>query len=165
MRHKVRRHHVHGGMGTHTTSRRRILAVVVIVAGIAFGLGGLSGWVVRALTTAEKVSAPDTTLVTARNFRVIRVIDGNTFEIQYDGEPTLARLDAVDAPLLSEPGGQEAREALAHWIEKRTVRIIFPAERKRDAQGRLVVRVKLKDDDLTDVGEKLRQREQPTTRP
>ena len=79
--------------------------------------------------------------ITADTFRVERVIDGDTFVIRYDGEPTSVRLYGFDAPEPNEPGGRSAAADLRDMIEGRTVRLVFPARRKRDNFGRLLARV------------------------
>lgn len=76
--------------------------------------------------------------VTARTFKVLRVVDGDTFVMRYDGEPTYVRLFGVDAPESREPGGAAAMAALRRVIDGRLVRIEFSGRRKRDNFGRLV---------------------------
>ncbi len=83
----------------------------------------------------------------ARTFRVIRVIDGDTFVIEYDGEPTSVRLLGYDAPEPNEPGGAEATARLRELIDGKIVRLEFAeparpgAAYKRDHFGRLLARV------------------------
>ena len=78
---------------------------------------------------------------TARTFRVVRVIDGDTFVVEYDGEPTSVRLWGFDAPEPREPGGEEATAGLREMIDGKVVRLEFPGDRKRDNFGRLLARV------------------------
>lgn len=78
--------------------------------------------------------------VTARTFRVLRVVDGDTFVIRYDGEPTYVRLFGVDAPEPRDSGGPAAMAVLRRMIEGRSVRIEFSGRRKRDNFGRLLCR-------------------------
>ena len=89
--------------------------------------------------------------ITADTFRVLRVIDGDTFVIRYDGEPTSVRLWGFDAPELGDPGGPQAADRLRAAIDDRTVRLAFPAARKRDNFGRLLARVYADGVDLADV--------------
>jgi len=79
--------------------------------------------------------------ITARDFEVERIIDGDTFVVQYDGEATSVRLFGIDAPELRTPDGPAAREALAAMVSGRVVRLEFPGPRKRDSFGRLLARV------------------------
>ena len=80
----------------------------------------------------------ETRVITARRFEVVRVIDGDTFRIMYDGEETSVRLVGIDAPERRQPGGPAATAALRKMIDRRTVRIEFPCKRKRDNFGRLL---------------------------
>ena len=86
-------------------------------------------------------SPPPTTEITQRDFRVLRVIDGDTFTGWYDGEETSVRLAAFDAPAPGEEGGPEAKAALEKLILGKVVRLEFPGPRKRDHFGRLRARV------------------------
>jgi micrococcal nuclease len=79
--------------------------------------------------------------VQTRTFAVRRIIDGDTFVIRYDGEPTSVRILGIDTPERGEPGFIEARERLARQIEGRVVRLSFDGPRKRDAFGRLLATV------------------------
>jgi len=90
--------------------------------------------------------------VTARAFDVLRIIDGDTFVIMYDGEPTPVRLWGIDAPEAGEPEGEKATHALRDLMEGKTVNILFPAPRKRDNFGRLLCTVYV---DGLDVGQEL----------
>lgn len=85
-------------------------------------------------------------------FPVIRIIDGDTFTIRYDGEQTSVRIHGIDAPELRASGGDEARAALAALVEGRAVVLTFPEARKRDNFGRLLAVVHV---DGVDVGAEL----------
>ena len=93
--------------------------------------------------------------ITARTFTVDRIIDGDTFEIRYDGEPTSVRLFGIDAPEIRDPGGAEAKAELARLILTRKVRLQFPGKRKRDNFGRLLARVYV---DGIDIGAEMVKR-------
>ena len=76
-------------------------------------------------------------------YRVLRVIDGDTFTIHYDGEETRVRIADIDAPEIfgkAEPGGPESKAALEKLIAGRSVRLEF-GDHKRDHYGRLLARV------------------------
>lgn len=89
--------------------------------------------------------------VTADTFAVIRIIDGDTFVIHYDGEPTSVRLYGFDAPERNEPGGLAATERLRDMIEGRTVRLVLPGRRKHDCFGRLLAQVYVDDVEVNSV--------------
>lgn len=76
--------------------------------------------------------------ITQREFAVVRVIDGDTFRVMYDGEETSVRLADYNAPERGEPGGPAATEQLKKAIEGRVVTLTFPGPRKRDHWGRLI---------------------------
>jgi len=99
---------------------------------------------------AVSCAAP-TREITARRFRVLRVIDGDTFVVHYDGEPTSVRLFGFDAPELADPGGPAAADRLRKLIDGRDVRLVFPARRKRDSFGRLLARVYADDVEIVGV--------------
>lgn len=66
---------------------------------------------------------------------VTRVIDGDTFETR--GHQNSVRLSGVNAPELAEPGGWEAKRALASIIRGERVRI----ETVGSSYGRRVAKV------------------------
>lgn len=75
----------------------------------------------------------------APTYRVLRVVDGDTIEIvDAGGIRTRVRLRRVNAPELSEPGGQEAKAKLAARLLNRRVHITPYA---RDRYGRLLADV------------------------
>ena len=90
----------------------------------------------------------ETREITARTFRVLRVIDGDTFVVRYDGENTSVRLYGYNAPELREAGGLEAAEALRKLIDDKDVRLVFCARKRRDNFGRLLARVYLDNVDI-----------------
>jgi micrococcal nuclease len=108
----------------------------------------------------------ETRVITARRFEVVRVIDGDTFRIMYDGEETSVRLVGIDAPERRQPGGPAATAALRKMIDRRTVRIEFPCKRKRDNFGRLLCDVHLEGRNiaktLVDTGNARVRGEHPT---
>lgn len=90
--------------------------------------------------------------VSQREFRVVRVIDGDTFRVLYDGEETSVRLAGCDAPEPNEPGGREATNYVRDLIDGKKVRLRFAnVQRKRDNFGRLLCWVEFGGDDLTDL--------------
>ena len=86
--------------------------------------------------------------VTARTFKVKRVVDGDTFKIVYDGESTSVRLLSINAPERNTPEGPAATEALKELIDGKTVRLEFIGDRKRDNFGRLLCKVCVDEKDI-----------------
>ena len=87
------------------------------------------------LTTKEGDHAPETGHL---RLAVIRVIDGDTFEVLYDEEPTSVRIFGVDAPEVGERGSWESTEALRRLLGNSQVTLVFPGRKKRDSFGRLL---------------------------
>lgn len=77
----------------------------------------------------------------AGDFKVIRVVDGDTLVIHYDGEDTYARLSRINAPERDQHGGSAATNALRSLVDGKTVQINFTSDRKRDKFGRLLASV------------------------
>ena len=82
--------------------------------------------------------------ITQREFAVLRVIDGDTFVVHYDGEPTSVRIYGIDTPERGEPGYQEATDKLRAEIGGQRVILSFPAKRKRDNFGRLLCKYEIR---------------------
>lgn len=81
--------------------------------------------------------------ITQREFQVIRVVDGDTFKVKYDGDETSVRLLDIDTPERGSPGWHAAKIELTNLIEGRFVRLHFGEQRKRDNFGRLLCHVKI----------------------
>lgn len=81
--------------------------------------------------------------VTQRRFAVLRIVDGDTFVIRYDGEPTKVRILGIDTPERGELGYDEATNALQSFVDAAggTVRLRLSGPRKRDNFGRLLAEV------------------------
>ena len=94
--------------------------------------------------------------ITASRYAVVRVIDGDTFAVRYDGELTRVRIWGIDAPERGRPGAEEATETLRTMIDGQDVRLLFPSVRKRDSFGRLLCRVFTADG--RDIGKELLDR-------
>lgn len=81
---------------------------------------------------------------------VTRVVDGDTVEVQLDGEEEDVRYIGVDTPETVKPGapvdcfGPQASSFNHRLVERRRVRLVFGAER-RDQYGRLLAYVYLGD--------------------
>jgi len=79
---------------------------------------------------------------------VLRVIDGDTFEVIYKGDRDKVRFVDIAAAEMSEPGGREAKAALARLIEGQVVRLEIDSRRPRDSYGRILAKVYLGDMDV-----------------
>lgn len=91
--------------------------------------------------------------ITARNYEVISIVDGDTFRIEYDGVITKVRIANIDTPERGEANYDEAIDALASLIQGRTITIAFSdSDRKRDNWGRLLCTVEVGE---IDVGEEM----------
>jgi endonuclease YncB( thermonuclease family) len=144
------------GVGGAAMSSRALLAVW-LVGILTFCFGVLVGWAIKPMPSQPII--PESPVVSVRDFRVERVLDGNSFEIIYDGEPTVACIKGLDAPPLDLPEGRDAADDLARAIAGKTVHLLFPQQgRKRDAQGRLIVAVRLGEQQVTDVTHQLARR-------
>ncbi|MBB6429238.1 thermonuclease family protein [Algisphaera agarilytica] len=94
----------------------------------------------------------DTRVITARSYEVVRVIDGDTFKVLYDGDLTSVRLLDINAPERGDPKADAATNELRRMIDGQTVELEFAAARRRDNFGRLLCRVTV---DGVDVGQHL----------
>ncbi len=74
---------------------------------------------------------------------VIRVIDGDTFEITwYEGETVGVRVLGIDTPERGKPGFAEATDYLRGRIGDSAVELVFPEGKiKRDSFGRFLAEV------------------------
>ena len=86
----------------------------------------------------------------AATARVLRVVDGDTIEIELGGTSEDLRLIGIDTPETVKPGtpvqcyGPRASSFTHGLLEGRTVRVVFGVER-RDVYGRLLGYVRLGD--------------------
>jgi endonuclease YncB( thermonuclease family) len=135
----------------------RALVAVWLVGILTFCFGTLVGWTIKPV---PHLVIPESPVVSIRDFRVEKVIDGNSFQIFYDGEPTVACIKGLEAPPMDLPEGQAAADELARIIAGRTVHLMFPQQggHKRDSQGRLIVTVRLGEEQVVDVAEQLARR-------
>lgn len=131
------------------TKRMGLLAVPILVAGLV--LADTKGW----------LSADGHDLITYhdRRFRVIRVIDGDTLDIQSTNHPTgttRVRLWGIDAPETAktpqrqpaQPFSDEATRLARRLCEGKTVRLLLDPTRLRGRYGRLLAYVRLPDGTL-----------------
>ncbi|MEM9913464.1 MAG: thermonuclease family protein [Planctomycetota bacterium] len=141
--------------------RRWIATTGMLVLAIALGVA-LGRWTAPGPADANAarpvavstpiVDTPATREITASDFEVVRVIDGDTFKIHYDGDLTSVRMLHINAPERGDPRADDATEALRQLIDGQTVQLHFDAARRRDNFGRLLCRVTV---DGLDVGQHL----------
>ena len=74
---------------------------------------------------------------------VVRVVDGDTIRVLYEGRDEPVRLLCIDTPERGESGFEEATEAMRGLVEDREVVLEFerPGEPERDRYGRLLAYV------------------------
>ena len=74
--------------------------------------------------------------------RCTTVLDGDTFEILWQGVKTKCRILNIDAPELSQPFGMCSRDTLVKYLDKKLVTIQqIRGLRKFDIYGRMLVNV------------------------
>ncbi len=79
--------------------------------------------------------------------RILGITDGDTVRVQLDSGPINVRLHAIDAPERLQPGGRDARDALARRLPVgREVQLDVTDQ--RDGYGRLVARIIADGEDL-----------------
>jgi len=149
-----------------TQSSRRYATRALLVAGASLVMAAVSAigvyvsihssrdWQAKQIPLLKQIAeSPE---VTARMFKVERIVDGETFKILYDGEQTSVRLFGIEAPEPGDANGPPAREALRKLIDGKPIRIEFPGESKRDGLGRLLCNVYVGE---MDVGAEMIRRE------
>ena len=74
---------------------------------------------------------------------VVRIVDGDTIRVRYEGRDESLRLLCIDTPERGKPGFEEATLALRGLVEGREVVLEFerPGEPERDRYGRLLAYV------------------------
>jgi len=111
---------------------------------------------VRPLLLADTAAASDHRLYHTKSFVVVRVIDGDTLDIDApdnDAPYTRVRLLGIDTPEtkgVAEPMyfGPEASAFATDLAEGKQVTLYLPRDRTRDRYGRLLAYVKLPDGDF-----------------
>lgn len=78
---------------------------------------------------------------------MLRVIDGDTVRVRLGPGPINVRLHAVDAPELGQPGGRDARDALARRLPVGRA-VELDVIDQSDGYGRMVARVRVDGDDM-----------------
>ena len=73
---------------------------------------------------------------------VVKVVDGDTFDMKYGNEKIRIRLYGIDAPERGQPFNMKAKEFIAELIAGKEVRVVI---RNKDRYGRFVGDVYLRD--------------------
>lgn len=104
------------------------------------------------LSKSSFVAPPDAPTTTAGLYPVIKVVDGDTIEIEKDGKATKVRLIGIDTPEVVDPRkpvqcfGREASDEAHRLLDGKSVRLeIDPSQDTYDKYGRLLAYVLLPD--------------------
>jgi endonuclease YncB( thermonuclease family) len=62
--------------------------------------------------------------------KVVRVSDGDTITVQYEGDPFVVRLETIDAPEMTQAHGPKAKEVLADKILGKEVKVVWKSKDK-----------------------------------
>ncbi len=123
--------------------RARALAWIALAASASIGLVGYDHW-------SRRATGGDVSRYHDRTFRVVRVIDGDTLDIDCpdDGDTTTRiRLWGIDTPEVGLGNtramyfGEEAQDFAEHRLYQRDVHLVLVGERTRDKYGRLLAYV------------------------
>ncbi|EIU4557030.1 thermonuclease family protein [Campylobacter jejuni] len=77
--------------------------------------------------------------------KVVRIIDGDTTEVNHENKLARIRFFGIDAPELKQSFGKQSKEALSRILSGKQVEIIY---KNKDTYGRIVAIVKLNDVDI-----------------
>jgi endonuclease YncB( thermonuclease family) len=70
------------------------------------------------------VTCADTSKAQTYEGKVIKVIDGDSINIMYEGKPLRIRLAEIDAPERGQPFGKKSKEALANYVAGKEVQVV-----------------------------------------
>lgn len=70
------------------------------------------------------VTCADTSKAQTYEGKVIKVTDGDSINILYEGKPLRIRLAEIDAPERGQPFGKKSREALADYVAGKEVQVV-----------------------------------------
>jgi endonuclease YncB( thermonuclease family) len=137
------------GLGRRRWRRTSLASLLVVVAAAA--LLAYYGFP-QSESPPARPSAPDDAPLHAVEGEVLRVVDGDTFEVIYKGDRDKVRFVDIAAAEMDEPGGPEAKQALTRLLEGKVVRLEIDRRRPRDSYGRILAKVYLGD---VDVGRRM----------
>jgi micrococcal nuclease len=124
----------------------RLLGILLVVAVAGYTAGARGG-----PASGSRSHEPGATKPSAG--RVLRVVDGDTIQVQVGGRPEKVRYIGVDTPESVKPGtpvqcyAKRASAYNEHLIAGKRVRLVYDAER-RDRYGRLLAYVYRRRDGL-----------------
>jgi len=133
---------------------KRYLSIAALI--IAFGLFALRQYASpAAFSTASSIATANRASTGTALYRVTRVVDGDTIEIEKDGKHTKIRLIGIDTPEVVDPRrpvqcfGREASRKAHDLLNGRQVAIeTDPSQDTYDKYGRLLAYVFLPDGTL-----------------
>ncbi len=113
------------GKGTQKTSYSSVNALVLVFVVVAVVV--LAFAVIRSRSRETERELPDTAagtpMASQLGYRIVRVIDGDSFVVKgEDGAELNLRLAGIDAPERSQPYGSAASESLAALLEGERIR-------------------------------------------
>ncbi len=80
--------------------------------------------------------------INGQTFKVIGIVDGDTYDILVDNQSVRIRMDAIDAPERGMPFNKVAKKYLSNMIFGKFVKMV---KLKKDSHGRIVGRTYLAD--------------------
>jgi hypothetical protein len=110
------------------------LLIFLLVLLITINYSWLDSYVIKEFSGGERAE-------------VIRVIDGDTFEIMYNGNKTSVRLLGINTPEKGEVYYSEAKNLTERYVLNKTVELEFGNE-KRDLYNRLLAYVSLNNENI-----------------
>lgn len=129
-------------MGARPPSHWKFVVIMTVVVGVVIALDHAGLLLVPA---GDDMQAYD-----GRQVRVLRVIDGDTIEVDIadrlnDRDATRVRLWGLDAPEADLPGADEATAFAREAIGEDAVTLVLEAQRTRGAFGRVLAHVERAD--------------------
>ena len=87
-------------------------------------------------------------IVISDEYKVIRIVDGDTAKVNYGNKPEYVRIIGIDAPEKEECFSKESTERLNELIKEETVTLISKPDEDRDKYNRLLRYVVVGDRDI-----------------
>jgi endonuclease YncB( thermonuclease family) len=92
--------------------------------------------VAAVVAARQEIGAPATAAAATGGAEVVRVIDGDTLRMSWNGREATVRLSQIDAPEDGQPWGAQSRDALARLVAGRDLAVITEGA---DTYGRTLV--------------------------
>lgn len=127
------------------------LFIVLLLAAVTYATSSTPGQPPTSVPTSDSAPAPASATAAAttnkptsqpadNEARVIRIVDGDSMFITYQGERREMRLMGIDAPEGRQEWGEEARDYTHDWTEGKTLQLTF-GSRQTDKYDRLLAYV------------------------